>query len=269
MVIKCKFLTSFWPIEFNWKNGYIIFRHMALIILAAQKKTNDIAHSRPCGNLAFSSLPPHRRGFYFLYYNGLCYNNAQKIGIFQWSVYGKSWFIVKLLCDKRRYKLFSRKVNIIFFVFLLLFGITLMFLQIFAPDWNTQPGILLLYLHFPVLVSILLALIGFQRNIHNEFVKSLFHGYIFLLIFLASLIAIIFHFSPFVFAVFYVYWSILIFLFPVSIVLFFIRKVKSKKYRSMGYAIALIVFVIVFYIFHTTIFHRIMELLGYGFPPLP
>ena len=163
--------------------------------------------------------------------------------------------------------MFSRKVNIIFFVFLLLFGITLMFLQMFGPDWSNQPAILVLYAQFPVLVSILLALIGFQKNIHNEFIKSLFHGYVFLLIFLASVVAIIFHFSPWAF--FYVYWSILIFLFPVSIVLFFIRKVKSKKYRFMGYAIALIVFVTVFYIYHNTMPSKIMALLGYAFPPLP
>jgi len=35
-----------------------------------------------------------------------------------------------------------------------------------------------------------------------------------------------------------------------SIALFFIRKVKSKKYRRMGYAIAIIVFATAFHICH-------------------
>ena len=141
-----------------------------------------------------------------------------------------------------------------------------MFLQIFAP----LIGTIGLYLQLPfVLVAILLALISFQRIIRNEFAKSLFHGYVFLLIFLASVLAIIhirsldvFVFSHF--DIIYIYWSVLIFLLPVSIVLFFIRKIKSKKYRLVGYAIAVIVFATVFLICHYTILQEIgLE----GFPP--
>jgi len=42
-----------------------------------------------------------------------------------------------------------------------------------------------------------------------------------------------------------------------SIVLFFIRKVKSKKYRRMGYAMAIIVFATLFHICHYFILQEI------------
>jgi hypothetical protein len=166
-----------------------------------------------------------------------------------------------------------RKVNIIFFVFLLLFGITGIFLQIFVPGWNAQPGIPGVYLQLPfVLAVVLLAIIGFRRNIRNEFLKSLLHGYVILLIFLASacvVLAIVhggnlncFQFLNLVFI--YVCWSVLIFLFPMSVALFFIRKVKSKKYRRIGYAMVIIVFGTVFHICHYIILGEIGGAMGAG-----
>jgi len=113
--------------------------------------------------------------------------------------------------------------------------------------------------------AFLLAIIGFRRNIPNEFFKSLFHGYLILLIFLASacvVLAIVFGgnldgFQLLKLVIWYVVWSVLIFLFPMSIVLFFIRKVKSKKYRRMGYAMAIVVFATVFHICHYFILQEI------------
>ena len=55
----------------------------------------------------------------------------------------------------------------------------------------------------------------------------------------------------------YVYWIVLIFLFVMSIVLFFIRKVKSKKYRRMGYGIVIILFGTVFHVCHYIIAREI------------
>ena len=174
--------------------------------------------------------------------------------------------------------MFSKKVNIISFVFLLLFGITGVFLQIFAPRWCGPPGTLLLCLQLPfVLAAILLAIIGFQRNIRNEFVKSLFHGYVLLLIFLASecvVFAIVygrnidgFQFLNLVFID--VCWSVLIFLFPMSIALFFIRKVKSGKKLRIGYAIAIIVCATVFHICHYFVLQEINNLMGIGGAVMP
>ena len=159
-----------------------------------------------------------------------------------------------------------RKVNITFFVFSFFLGITGFFLEKLAPGWHSPIGTLGEYLQLFFLPAlILLAIIGFQRNIRNEFVKSLFHGYVILLIFLASacvVVAIVlgenlsgFQFLNLVFI--YVCWSVVIFLFPMSIALFFIRKVKLKKYRRMGYAIAIIVFGTVFHICHYIILGEI------------
>jgi len=167
--------------------------------------------------------------------------------------------------------MFSKKVNVIFFVFSLLCGITGIFLEKFSPGWSSPLGTLGEYLQWSfVLAAILLAIIGYKRNIRNEFLKSLFHGYVILLIFIASscvVVTIVFgsnldgsHFLNVVFI--YVYLSVLMFLFPISIVLFFIRKVVSKKYRRMGYAMVIIVFGIVFYICHYFVMQAIDDAIG-------
>ena len=110
-----------------------------------------------------------------------------------------------------------------------------------------------------------MTIIGFRRNIRNEFFKSLFHGYLILLILLASasvVLAIVlggnldgFQFLNLV--IWYIVWSVLIFLFPMSIVLFFIRKVKANKYRRMGYAMAIVLFAVAFHICHYFIFRKL------------
>ena len=168
---------------------------------------------------------------------------------------------MQLLNNKGQVGLFSKKVNIIFFVFSLLLGITGIFLEMSSP-LRTLGEYLQLFL---LLAAVLLAIIGFQRNIRNEFFKSLFHGYLILLIFLASacvVLAIVhgrnldaLQFLNLV--IWYVVWSVLIFLFPMSIALFFVRKVKSKKYRRMGYVMAIIVFATVFHICHYFILQEI------------
>lgn len=176
--------------------------------------------------------------------------------------------IVELLCNKGKFEMFSKKVNIIFFVFLLLFGITGIFLLISDPVQNSLLGTLGGYLQLSfVLAAVLLAIIGFQRNIRNEFFKSLFHGYLILLIFVASaciVLTIVHGISLYghaaLFLVISVSFSVLIFLLPITIALFFMRKVKSKKYRLIGYAIAIIVFATVFLIFH--LYHYFILLQG-------
>lgn len=177
----------------------------------------------------------------------------------------------EFLCNKGRPGLFSKKVNVIFFVFSLLLGITGILLCIFAPGWSSPVRTLGEYLQlFLVPAVILLAIIGFQKNIRNEFFKSLFHGYLILLIFIASAFVVLtivlgHNIDGFVFfriLFIYIFWSVLIFLFPMSIVLFFVRKVKSKKHRRMGYGIAIIVFGTVFHICHYFIMQEIAGAIG-------
>jgi len=55
----------------------------------------------------------------------------------------------------------------------------------------------------------------------------------------------------------YLFGSVLVFLLPMSIALFFIRKIKSKKHRRMGYTIAIIVFAVLFHICHVFILYEI------------
>ena len=171
---------------------------------------------------------------------------------------------MQLLNYKGQLELVSKKADIIFFVFFLLLGITGILLEIFSPD--SPIGTLGEYLQFFLLLAaFLLAITGFRRNIRNEFFNSLFRGYVILLIFLATacvVLAIVFRgnldglqFLNLV--IWYVVWSILIFLFPMSIVLFFIRQVKSKKYRRMGYTMAIVVFAAVFHICHYFILREI------------
>ena len=123
---------------------------------------------------------------------------------------------------------------------------------------------------FLLLAVVLLAIIGYQKNIRHEFLKSLFHGYVILLIFLATAFAVLavvlggnlngLQFLNLV--IIYIVLSVLVFLLPMSIALFFIRKVKSKKFRRMGYAIAIIVFAVLFHIGHVFILYGIGSAIG-------
>jgi len=118
-----------------------------------------------------------------------------------------------------------------------------------------------------LLAAILSVIIGFQSNIRNEFFKSLFHGYVILLIFVASSCAILTivlcenlenEVSVFLIEVIsYFYWTVLIFYFLMSTVLFFIRKIKSKQSRRIGYRMVILVFGTIFHIFHYFIVQEI------------
>ena len=86
--------------------------------------------------------------------------------------------------------------------------------------------------------AILLPIIGFQSNIKNEFLKSLLHGYTITLIFAvfsSTVLPIVTSadLSDITFLigiVVYLYWIFFIYAFLTGIVLFFVRKLKSKKY---------------------------------------
>ena len=120
--------------------------------------------------------------------------------------------------------------------------------------------------------AILLSVIGFQSSIKNEFLKSLLHGYTITLIFAAFSSA----FLPLVTSadlsditfligiVVYLYWIFFIYAFFAGIVLFFVRKLKSKKYLRLGYGIAIAVLGAGFCIGHYIIARAIAEAISIG-----
>jgi hypothetical protein len=150
-------------------------------------------------------------------------------------------------------------------------GATGIFLEIFAPGYSSPLGTLGEYLQLLLLLAaVLLAVIGCRRNIRNNFFKSLFHGYLILLMFLASasVVLAVVHGGDlnglfFLHLVIqYLLLSVLIFLLPISIVLFFIRKLKSKKHRRIGYAAAITVFAALYHIGHYFVLQEIGDAIG-------
>ena len=120
--------------------------------------------------------------------------------------------------------------------------------------------------------AILLSVIGFQSNIKNEFLKSLLHGFAITLLFAAfsstvlplvtsaDLIDILFLIR----IVVYLYWIFIIYAFLAGIVLFFVRKLKSKKYLRLGYGIAIAVLGAGFCIGHYIIARAVAEAISIG-----
>ena len=120
--------------------------------------------------------------------------------------------------------------------------------------------------------AILPPIIGFQSGIKNEFLKSLLHGYTITLIFAAFSSA----FLPLVTSadlsdilfliriVVYLYWIFIIYAFLAGIVLFFVRKLKSKRYLSLVYGIVVIVLGMGFCIGHYMIARAVAEAIYIG-----
>jgi len=120
--------------------------------------------------------------------------------------------------------------------------------------------------------AILLSVIGFQSGIKNEFLKSLLHGYSIALIFAAFSSV----FLPIVMRgdlsditfliriVLYLYWIFFIYAFLTGVVLFFIRKLKSKKYLRFGYGIVIAVLGTGFCIGHYIIARAVAEAIYIG-----
>ena len=120
--------------------------------------------------------------------------------------------------------------------------------------------------------AILLPIIGFQSNIKNEFLKSLLHGYTITLIFTAFSstvlpIVTIADLSDITFLigiVVYLYWIFFIYAFLTGFVLFFVRKLKSKKYLRLGYGMAIAVLGAGFCIGHYIIARAVAEAIYIG-----
>jgi hypothetical protein len=120
--------------------------------------------------------------------------------------------------------------------------------------------------------AILLSVIGFQSRIKNEFLKSLLHGYTIALIFAAfssvslpvvrggDLSAIAFLIG----IVLYLYWAFLIYAILTGIVLFFVRKLKTKKYLRLGYGIVIAVLGAGFCTGHYIIARAVIEAIYIG-----
>jgi hypothetical protein len=97
--------------------------------------------------------------------------------------------------------------------------------------------------------AILLSAIGLQIGLKNEFLKSLLHGYTITLIFAifssisrpivagAGLRDIAFLTGIFL----NLFWIFLIYAAITGVVLFFVRKFKTKKYLYIGYGIVIVV----------------------------
>ena len=170
-------------------------------------------------------------------------------------------------------KFLPRKINIALLIFFILLGVTGIFLEKFSSVWGNPFRTLGEYLIFSFLpAAILLSVIGFQSGIKNEFLKSLLHGYTIALI-LAAFSSV---FLPIVTRgglgdiafltgiVLYLYWIFLIYVILTAIVLFFVRKLKSKKYLRLGYWIVIAVLGTCFCIGHYIIARAAMEAIYIG-----
>jgi len=118
----------------------------------------------------------------------------------------------------------------------------------------------------------LLSVIGFQSGIKNEFLKSLLHGYTITLIFaafssLSQPIVARGGLSDITFLiriVLYLYWMFLIYAVLTGIVIFFVRKLKLKKYLRLGYGIVIAVLGTGFCIGHYIIARAVVEAIYIG-----
>ena len=170
-------------------------------------------------------------------------------------------------------KFIPRKVNIALLIFFILLGITGICLEKFSSGWGNPLRTLGEYLIFSFLpAAILLPVIGFQSSIKNEFLKSLLHGYTITLIFAAFSST----FLPLVTSadlsditfligiVLYLYWMFFTYAFLTGIVLFFVRKLKSKQYLRLVYGITVIVLGTGFCIGHYIIARAVAEAIYIG-----
>jgi len=113
--------------------------------------------------------------------------------------------------------------------------------------------------------AVLPVIIGFKSNLRREFFKSILHGYVLVLIFSASscvlgpvLMGRGFGDIGFMIAVvFYFFWVLLILAVLIGIVLFFVRKLKSRRHVRLGYGIVIVLFGVGFHICHYVIAQEI------------
>jgi len=120
--------------------------------------------------------------------------------------------------------------------------------------------------------AILLSVIGFQSRIKNEFLKSLLHGYLIALIFavFSSVflpIVVLGGLRDIAFLtgiVLYLFWIFLIYAILTGIVLFFVGKLKSKKYLRLGHGIVIAVLGTGFCIGHYIIIRAAIEAIYIG-----